>query len=179
MNVIPTWVKWLLIALWCGFAFWRGMYVGEQNERSKWLVKSALQTVSNQVAQAKKDRALRVLENRIAAQAVEISTFFQGVMDENIKRKDSIIARLNNRTLRLSVPVTSPAASCQSAGSVSASDQSQAAGETRAELSDAAAQFFIGIGSECDAEVIEANEVKDHLAACRAALEQQQFILKE
>ncbi|BEV09346.1 hypothetical protein [Methylophilus sp. DW102] len=179
MNAIPTWFKWLLIAIWCGFAFWRGMYVGEQNERSKWLVKTALQTVSNQVELAKKDRALRVLENRIASQAVEISTFYQGVMDENLKRKDSIIARLNNRTLRLSVPVSGPAATCQGAGSVSTSNQPQAAGETRAELSDSAAQFLVGIGAECDAEVIHANEVKDHLAACRAALEQQQFILKE
>lgn len=179
MKVIPTWFKALLIGAFIGLVLHKTYQAGAETERSKWLVKTALQTVSNQVALAKKDRDLRVLENRIAAQAVEISTFYQGVMDENLKRKDSIIARLNNRTLRLSVPVTGPTASCQSAGSVSASDQSQAAGETRAELSDTAAQFLVGIGSECDAEVIHANEVKDRLAACRAALEQQKFILKE
>ncbi|BEV08006.1 hypothetical protein [Methylophilus sp. DW102] len=179
MSVIPTWFKALVIGALIGLILHKTYQAGAETERSKWLLKTALQTVSNQVAQAKKDRALRVLENRIASQAVEISTFYQGVMDENLKRKDSIIARLNNRTLRLSVPVSGPAATCQGAGSVSTSNQPQAAGETRAELSDSAAQFLVGIGAECDAEVIHANEVKDHLAACRAALEQQQFILKE
>lgn len=179
MNVIPTWFKALLIGALIGLVLHKTYEAGAETERSKWLLKTALQTVSNQVAQAKKDRALRVLENRIASQAVEISTFYQGVMDENLKRKDSIIARLNNRTLRLSVPVSGPAASCQSASSVSASDQPEAVGETRAELSDSAAQFFVDYGSGCDAEVIHGNEVKDHLAACRAALEQQQLILKE
>lgn len=178
MNAIPTWFKALVIGALIGLVLHKTYEAGAETERSKWLVKTALQTVSNQVELAKKNRDLRVLENRIASQAVEISTFYQGVMDENLKRKDSIIARLNNRTLRLSVPV-SGLATCQSTGSVSASDQSQAAGETRAELSDSAAQFLVGIGAECDAEVIHANQVKDHLAACRAALEQQKFILKE
>lgn len=179
MNAIPTWFKALLIGALIGLVLHTTYEAGREAERSKWLLKTTLQIFSNQAELAKKNRNLRVLENRLASQAVEISTFYQGVMDERLKRKDSIIAGINNRTVRLSIPVTGPAAICQSAVGISASDQPKAAGETRAELSGSAAQFLVGIGNECDAEVIHANEVKDHLAACRAALEQQQSILKE
>lgn len=179
MNVIPTWFKGLLIGALVGFVLHQVYEAGAENERSQWVLKQALQTVSNQVELAKKNRDLRVLENRLVSSAIEISTFHQGVMNEKLAKKDRVIAGLNNRTVSLSIPVTSTGNSCQVGNSSTAANQSETAGTQRAELSREAAEFLVNFGHECDAVTIESNEVKDHLAACRAALVKQQSILKE
>lgn len=179
MNAIPTWFNALLIGALVGFILHKTYEAGAEKERSKWVLDKALQTVSNQVALAKKNSDLRVLENRIASAAVEISTFHQGVMNEKIAQKDLVIAGLRNGTVRLSVPVTSTGDTCQGGISQPTSDRPEAVRETRAELSTAAAEFFVNLGHQCDAEVIHGNEVKDNLIECRAALQQLQLILRE
>ncbi|MDP8567917.1 lysis system i-spanin subunit Rz [Methylophilus aquaticus] len=179
MNVIPTWFKALLIGALIGFVLHQVYEAGAETERSKWVLKKALQTVSNQVELAKKNRDLRVLENRLASQALETFTFYQGVFNEIQAKKQSTLAGVRNGTVRLSVPVTGPTTNCQSTGSGSASDRPEATGETRAELSREAAEFLISYGSEFDEVVNESNQVKALLADCRAALTQQQSILKE
>lgn len=179
MNVIPTWFKALLIGALIGLVLHKIYEAGAETERSKWLLKTTLQTVSNQTELAKKNRDLRVLESRIAAQAVEISTFYRGVYEQKLAEKDRILSAVRTGNQRLSIPITSTAAACAGGISLSPGNRPGTTETPRAELSTEAAEFLIELGADCDAEVIHANEVKDHLAACRAALDQQQLILKK
>lgn len=179
MSLIEQRVLALGVVIWSLLIFWFSYVAGGDAERDKWLLKTALQTVSNQVELAKKNRDLRVLENRLATSSVEISTFHQGVMNEKIAQKDRTIAGLRNDTVRLSIPVTQSGNTCEAGVSQPASDQPETIRETRAELSTAAAEFLVGIGHECDAVTVESNEVKDHLIECRAALQKLKLILKE
>lgn len=179
MNAIPTWFKGLLIGALVGFVLHQVYEAGAETERSKWLLDKALQTVSNQVEVANKNLDLRVLENRLAAQALETFTFYQGKFNEIQAKKQSTLAGVRDGTVRLSIPVTGPATTCEGRDSGSATDRPQAATETRAELSPEASEFLINYGSEFDEAVNESNQVKDLLTACRAALQKQHLILEE
>lgn len=179
MNVIPTWVKALLIGAFVGFLLNSAWNSGADFERKKWQLKEAQQTIANQAALAKKDSQMRVLERSLQTQATEITTFYKGVYEQKLAEKDRILSAVRTGNQRLSIPITSAAATCSGGISLSSGNRPSTAETPRAELSTTAAEFFIDLGADCDAEVIHANEVKDHLAACRAALDQQQSILKE
>lgn len=139
---------------------------GQQDERSTWLQRDndALRIANGQIATLQQEARD---QERVHGQAMaDIATQHQKDLKDARTEKDRVIADLRARNLRLRVPVVATAsAACSggSAGPEAGPGAGQRDGETTAELSEAAAEFFVGLASEAD-------DVARQLSACQAVV---------
>lgn len=139
---------------------------GQQDERSTWLQRdnAALRIANEQIATLQQEA--RDQEQAHGQAMADIAAQHQKDLKDARTEKDRVIADLRARNLRLRVPVvatTSGACSGGGAGSEAGPGAGQRDGETTAELSGAAAEFFVGLASEAD-------DVARQLSACQAVV---------
>lgn len=176
MNMlIPPWVKALIIGgLLSALAIF-SYKLGAKNERADWQSSQNLALIAAAEETSKLEAANRKLERDMASQAAQLSTLYKGQLNEKLTEKDHIIANLRAGHQRLSIQ-TRGSAACTSADSRQPANRRVAATTPRAELSDTAGEFLVGLASEADEVVLESNHIKDLLAQCRAQNQQQQTI---
>jgi hypothetical protein len=170
MSPIPIWLKWLaallLIAAVLGIVYAYGQQqfgLGEKAERGTWLARENGQLVTANAKLKSLEEQYRTQEHDHAAALASISSQYQKELAHVKADKDRVIASLRDGSMRLRIPV---AATVSANGGI-ASEVTPATtgrdGETRAELSVAAAEFLVGLASEAD-------EVAKQLGACQAVI---------
>ncbi|GEM_PF-4714917 len=173
--IIPPWVKLLVIVgIIAGFALYF-YQAGVKHERTKWQSSQHLALIAAAEETTKLEAANRKLERDMASQAAQLSNFYKGQLNEKLAQKERVIVSLRAGAQRLSIP-TRGGQNCASANSSQPANRPSIAETPRAELSDTAGEFLVGLTTEADEVVIESNHVKDLLAQCRAQNQQQQRI---
>lgn len=146
------------------YAYGRQQFgLGEQAERSAWLARenTALTTANTRIKTL--EEKARATEHQHGQDMAAASAQYQKDLTHEKATRDRVIADLRSGALRLRVPVT---CAISTAGDSTAAAGASAAGrdgETRAELSGAAAEFLVGLASEAD-------EVVHQLTACQAVV---------
>ncbi|MDH0048595.1 lysis system i-spanin subunit Rz [Comamonas terrigena] len=139
---------------------------GRQDERNNWLQRDneALRIANGRIATLQQEARDK---ERAHGQAMDgIAAQHQKDLKDARTEKDRVIADLRARNLRLRIPVvTTASAACRGggAGSEAGPSTGQRDGEATAELSDAAAEFLVGLASEAD-------DVARQLSACQAVV---------
>lgn len=139
---------------------------GEAAEHARWVVREnkALQAANAEISQL--NQQARDQERQHAEAVAHISTQFQEQLHHVQSQKDSVIADLRAGAVRLRIPVNPAAtsAACSGIPAEAFASASRRDGETRADLSEAAAEFLIELASEAD-------EVVHQLASCQTLLQ--------
>lgn len=167
---IPVWVKGLL-ALLVITAIVAAIYtygqqqfgLGEQAEKSRWLDRENKELVQANARIKTLEENYREQEYWHAEQLTAVSAKYQEEMKHGQVKKDRIIANLRGGTFRLRIPL---ARACKAGGSGPAEAASATGGrdgEARGELSPEAAEFLVGLASDCD-------DVTRQLAAAQAVI---------
>jgi prophage endopeptidase len=144
---------------------------GVQAERKRWQDKANTALIKSQEKVMRLNTLNRELERSASLQAQSLKTLYEGKIQDEKKHADSVIADLRSGIKRLSVGIK-PRAGCASTGSKITADIASSQNPARAELSDAASEFLIGLAAEADTVVIESNMIKAELLACRDQYEQ-------
>ena len=139
---------------------------GQQDERSTWLQRDndALRQANRRISTLQQEAREQEWAHGLAMDG--IANQHQKDLNDARAEKDRVIADLRARNLRLRIPVvTTASAACRGggAGSEAGPSTGQRDGETTAELSGAAAEFFVGLASEAD-------DVARQLSACQAVV---------
>ncbi len=139
---------------------------GRQDERNNWLQRDneALRIANGRIATLQ--QAAREKEQTHGKAMDGIAAQHQKDLKDARTEQDRVIADLRARNLRLRVPViASTSAACRGggAGIEAGPGTGQRDGEATAELSDAAAEFLVGLASEAD-------DVARQLSACQAVV---------
>lgn len=169
--VFPFWLKPLIVAIvlvvLTGLIFHKGML----HERSAWVNKENAELVEKQKTILDLTEQNRALESLRVVETANITNHYEGLLQHEKDHANAVIADLRAGAKRLSIAIKQTVPACGGGISLAAAGSSGAAEETRAELSEAAAEFLIRSGSEADEVVIEGNHVKDLLIQCRAHVE--------
>lgn len=168
--LIPTWFKWLSIVVLMAFVVYKIYAYGVDTERTRWVNKTNTELVLKQQEVLRLTTLNRELERQATQQALKIATKWKGVLDANNQAKDQLIANLRTGAKRLSIP-TKPASACAGGVGLAATTGPSPDQTPRAELSEEASRFLVGLSAESDEAIIEANHVKDLLLQCRAHVE--------
>lgn len=138
-----------------------GWHYGAQHNEAAWQKREAQITAESAAKiEASMQRALTA-ERKSATDLAAVSAEFQKQLQEVDREKDRVIAGVRAGNIKLSIP-----ARCAGGGSnvpAAGAPASGRDGETRAELSAAAADFLVAEASRADAVV-------QQLAACQAVV---------
>lgn len=177
--LIPTWFKWALTVVLMAFVVYKIYAFGIDTERTRWVNKTNTELVLKQQEVLRLTTLNRELERQATQQALQIATKWKGVLDANNQVKDQLIANLRTGAKRLSIP-TKPTPACTGGVGLAAATGPSLDQTPRAELSEEASRFLVGLSAESDEAIIEANHVKDLLLQCHAhvkALQAQRELL--
>jgi hypothetical protein len=168
--MIPSWVKLLsiplLTAVLIGMFHLHGQQQfkhGEQAERAQCFARDNEQLASANAKIKSLEEKYRQQEQDAATVIGLISSQYQRELHHVKTDKDRIIADLRGGAYRLRIPVTSAPDTCGSVAPEAAASARRRDGDTRAELSNEAAEFLVGLASEAD-------EVVKQLGACQAVI---------
>lgn len=168
LDFMPPWVKWLgallvVVAIVAAiYAYGQKQFgLGEQAERATWLKRDndALVQANAKIKQLEEDA--RATERRHAESIAQVSKKYQEELQHAKSRKDRVIADLRAGDQRLRIPVAATGCAGGSEAGTTSASAVRRDGEARAELSDAAAEFLVGLATEAD-------EIVHQLNACQA-----------
>lgn len=171
---LPSWlaglVGYLLIVL-AGIGFIYGIYYnGKLDERADWQAAEAIANANLQ-AQVKNLKAQNKALTALSASRVEAAKqVYQLELQHEKANFNRTLADVRSGAKRLSI-ATKAVPACNGGISIAAPSGPQPVTETRAELSQEAADFIIRFGSEADQAVIEGNYAKDLYLNCEAHVE--------
>lgn len=147
----------LLLGLSHGLAYWSG----QSAERRDWQLAETTRERDDNAAINDLQQQLRRTESAGASQLLAAETrYHEGLLDVQAQ-KNRILAAHAAGTARLSVPVK--AASCTAGGAAANVAVGTADPASRAELSDAAAGFLVGLAAEADSVAVELNRCADRV----------------
>ena len=169
MSAVDKWgtVAVVLIILVITALFGRGQFEhGRRTERAEWLARDnvALKQANTRIQQLEEQG--RVKERQHAQDMAVAEADYQEGLKHERAAKDRVIADLRSGALRLRVAVTEANNTDNNSGNAAATLGTGTAGgdgAARAELSDAAAEFLVGLAGEAD-------EVTRQLSACQAVV---------
>lgn len=160
-NLVPVILLLALLGLSHGLAYWSG----QSAEQQRWQLADAERERDDNAAINDLQQQLRRTESTAAGQLLAAETRYQKGLADVQAEKARILAAHAAGTARLSVPVK--VASC-TAGSAAANLAASGADPApRAELSDAAVGFFVGLASEADGVAVELNRCVEQLDVMR------------
>ena len=171
---LPSWlaalVGYLLFVL-AGIGFIYGIYYnGKLDERADWQAKEQREDLINIAAfkqLAQENKALTALS---ASRVEAAKQVYQLELQHEKANFNRTLADVRSGAKRLSV-ATKAVPACNGGVSTAATSGPQNATETRAELSQEAADNVVRFGSEIDKIVIEGNYAKDLYLNCEAHVE--------
>lgn len=178
IPVIPPWVKPLaallagiaLAAAAAGAIYTYGEHqfgLGETTERAAWLKRENTElTAANALIKKQEDQA-RATEREHALALAGVSAQYQEDLKHEKTKADRVIGDLRRGALRLRIPATCPDAARDGGAAATGAGSGGRDGETRAELSGAAAEFLVGLASEADAIVLQLTACQGVIAADR------------
>lgn len=145
----------------CLGCYWYGNSVGKDAERVEWQQKETKELAEANRKILDLTEEARAKESLHSVRLASISAQYQEDL-QNVKVKAArVISDVRSNAVKLRIPVTQEA--CRSETSPTTATPIGRDGETRAELSDEAAEFLIGLASEAD-------EVVKQLQACQAVI---------
>ncbi|WP_081455922.1 lysis system i-spanin subunit Rz [Pseudogulbenkiania ferrooxidans] len=154
-------IPWLLLlGLLVGSHWWAYRH-GKDVVASAWKLADATRERNDNATINDLQQQLRRQEARAASQLLAAETNYQESLRHVEAEKSRLLADAAAGRRRLSVPVK--AASCPAAGSTAQGAGGAADPAPRAELSDAAAGFLVGLAAEADAVAVELNRCVDRL----------------
>lgn len=156
-QLMPTILLLALLGLSHGLAYWSG----QSAERRDWQLVETTRERDDNAAINDLQQQLRRAESAGANQLLAAETRYQKGLADVQAQKDRILADHAAGTARLSVPVK--AASCTVASPAANLAGVGADPAPRAELSDAAAGFLVGLAAESDAVAVELNRCADRV----------------
>ena len=171
---LPSWLATLaaylmLVALAFG-AVWAIYDSGKRDERADWQAKQV-----NEAAQAQSTIDRLTIQNQALGQlslglATAAKTHYEQELAHEKDNFNRAIADVRTGAKRLYIP-TKAVPACAGGISLAATTKPTVDGETRSELSQAAAEYIVRFGNEADETVIESNYVKDLLQQCHDHVE--------
>lgn len=171
---LPSWiaavVAYLIIVSLAFGAVWAIYDSGKRDERADWQAKQV-----NEAAQAQSTIDRLTIQNQALGQlslgiATAAKTHYEQELTHEKANFNRTIADVRTGAKRLSIS-TKAVPACAGGISLAATTKPTVDGETRSELSQAAAEFVIRFGNEADETVIESNYVKDLLQQCHDHVE--------
>jgi prophage endopeptidase len=145
----------------CLGCYWYGNSVGKTSEKAKWQEKETKELAAANKKILDLTEEARAKESLHAVKLASISATYQEEI-KNVKDKAArVISDVRSNAIKLRIPVTETA--CRSEASTTPASPERRDGETRAELSDEAAEFLIGLASEAD-------EIVKQLQACQSVV---------
>lgn len=137
--------------------------LGEKAERTAWLDRdnAALNKANDRIKELEDN--YRAKEREHAQDMATASAKYQEDLKHEKAAKDRAVADLRSGALRLRIPVTCPEGAGGSTTAAPGTSTTGRDGETRAELSVQASEFFVGLTSEADEVVLQ-------LTACQAVV---------
>ncbi len=166
MNIPPL-VKWfgalLIISaiVYAIYAYGQQQFgFGENAEKDRWLTRENTELTDANDKIKKLEEQYRAQESLHALQLAAVSTKYQEDLKNAKAEKDHVIAGLHTGDIRLHIPVAYAVTPGGSGSPATLACSTGRDGETRCELSTAAAEFLVGIASEC-------NEVAKQLSAAQ------------
>lgn len=160
-TLLKRYAAYLLLAVWLVtlVAAWRA---GARDVQRDWDLSTARDTARVAQAVAGAEKRARDAEYAAAIRVAALETRYQENQNREIADRDRAIAELRAGQRRLFVAIRS--AGTGTAGAAGAPGASAGVEEARAELSPAAGEFFIRLGSEADAAVNDLNYCIDRLS---------------
>lgn len=146
----------------CAFSF----HIGGIVEESHWQKREAANNATYAAKLKAADDRIAESEHQHALNLAAADADYQRRLRDNANTKDHTIADLRNRVISLSIPAICPPSG--NATTNAATSTSIGNGETRAKLSDAAAEFLIGEANRADAIVLQLNQCQQIIADDRA-----------
>lgn len=156
-NLMPVIILLALLGLSHGLAYWSGQSAERQDQQLAVVTRER----DDNAAINDLQQQLRRKENAGASQLLAAETRYQKGIADVQAQKNRILAAHAAGTARLSVPVN--AASCTAAIPAANVAGGGADPAPRAELSDAAAGFLVGLAAESDAVAVELNRSADRV----------------
>lgn len=162
----PWWVKPLIYLVVISLFTWWVYGKGVQSERAKWKLKENAELVKRQQQIVDLTAENRALEQaRVKEQADLVNTYQEQINHEKNRAKLELAAVVA-KSKRLSIS-TKGVPACASAASSLPATTATSDTASRAELSDEAAQFLIGLASEADEVTKQLKLCQDMLKATR------------
>ena len=156
-HLMPAILLLTLLGLSHGLAYWSG----QSAERRDWQLAETTRERDDNAAINDLQQQLRRTESAGASQLLAAETRYQKGLADVQTQKNRILAAHAASTARLSVPVK--AASCTAASPTANVAGGSADPAPRAELSDAAVGFLVGLTAESDAVAVELNRCADRV----------------
>lgn len=156
-HLMPAILLLALLGLSHGLAYWSG----QSAERRDWQLVETTRERDDNAAINDLQQQLRRAESAGASQLLAAETRYQKGLADVQAQKDRILAAHAAGTARLSIPVK--AASCTAASLAANVAGGRTDPAPRAELSDAAASFLVGLAAESDAVAVELNRCADRV----------------
>lgn len=147
-----------------GLAYWSG----QSAERQRWQLEAAARKRDDNAAINDLQQRLRRQESAAASQLLAAENRYQKGLSDVEAEKNRIIAGYRAGAVRLSIPVK--AAAFRPEGAAPGGSEGGADPAPRAELSDAAAGFLVGLAAEADAVAVELNRCADRVDVLQALL---------
>lgn len=160
--IIPPWVKIIAFSLLvlglisAIYAYGQQQFSqGEQSEKAQCLSRANTELLDANTKITETEEKYRAQEKRHTEAMAAKDAQHQKDL-ENVKNtKNSVIADLRSNNLKLRIPVTGTGQTCGDHTAETGTGTGINNGETRAELSQEASEFLIGLTSECDEVAIQ------------------------
>ena len=156
-HLMPAILLLALLGLSHGLAYWSG----QSAEQQRWQLAETTRERDDNAAINDLQQQLRRTESAGAGQLLAAETRYQKGLADVQAEKTRILTAHAAGTARLSVPVK--AASCKATSPAANLAGSGADPAPRAELSDTAVGFFVGLSAESDTVAVELNRCADRV----------------
>lgn len=166
--IVPFWAKLLAILAAVTFIAYQIYSYGVDTERAKWVNKENAELVTRQHKILELTAANRLLERKAVIDYLALKQDFERKLNDEKTHANAVLAAVRAGAKRLSIPTKQAVPVCSGGISLTAATGGDIVAETRAELSNQAAEFLIAFASDADQAVNESNHVKDLLIQCRA-----------
>ena len=167
LDLIPVWVKALVIGALVGLLAFKLYDAGVQHERANWKAKENAEIIALKTQALNLGKENRALERQHLLDAKTRDEQTTQELQHAKDRETKLLNDVRTGALRLSV-ATKAVQACASGVSTIATSEQNSNTETRAELSDAVAKDILTLGSDADQVTIERNALADEVLACRA-----------
>lgn len=143
----------LVIAAIAGAIYAYGQHqfgLGETAEKARWQSRENKELKDANASIKTLEEKYRAQEHWHAEQLAAVSKNYQEELKNAKVEKDRVIAGLRGGAFRLRIPVAAAGKACGNSTAETPTAAGGRDGETRSELSPAAAEFLVGLASECD-----------------------------